>query len=108
MFRKTTLQNIGISMVVVFFYNKIYFNRMNVQDRKDEKVQRNNEKIILFPKWREDLQAESLLALKEKRYTEALPKLNLLLAYNVNSHEIIIGKLICLMELGQYEEAQIL
>lgn len=81
---------------------------MNVQDRKDEKVQRNNEKIILFPKWREDLQAESLLALKEKRYIEALPKLNLLLAYNINSHEIIIGKLICLMELGQYEEAQIL
>src|SRR5690625_165965 len=93
-------------MVVVFFYNKSYFDRENVQDRKGEIVQRNDENIILFPKWREDLQEESLLALKEKRYTDALPKLNQLLAYNINSHEIMIGKLICLMELGQYDEAQ--
>lgn len=73
---------------------------------KGEIVQKNHKNIILFPKWRENLEKESLLALKEKRYTEALPKLNELLNYNVDSHEIIIGKLICLMELGEYDEAQ--
>lgn len=77
-----------------------------MQNRKGEIVQKNDENIILFPKWRKDLEKESLLALKEKRYTDALPKLNQLLSYHINNHEIVIGKLICLMELGQYEEAQ--
>lgn len=62
--------------------------------------------VILFPKWKTVLEEESLVALKEKRYEEALGKLNKLLSYQVNNHEIIIGKLICLMELGYYDEAQ--
>lgn len=71
-------------------------------------MQNKEDNLILFPKWREDLQKEGLLALKKKRYSEALPKLNQLIDFNVNSHEIMTGKIICLMELGQYDEAQTL
>ncbi|ASN05078.1 tetratricopeptide repeat protein [Virgibacillus necropolis] len=67
-----------------------------------------NENVILFPKWKKTLEEESLLALKEKRYEEALHKLDQLLDYQVNNHEIVIGKLICLMELDRYEDAQVL
>lgn len=66
------------------------------------------ENVILFPKWKKTLEEESLLALKEKRYEEALHKLDQLLSYQVNNHEIVIGKLICLMELDRYEDAQVL
>ncbi|WP_164668453.1 tetratricopeptide repeat protein [Virgibacillus doumboii] len=62
--------------------------------------------VILFPKWRTKLEEESLLALKEKKYEEALTKLDELLSYHVDNHEIIMGKLMCLMELDRYDEAQ--
>ncbi|WP_099158683.1 tetratricopeptide repeat protein [Virgibacillus ndiopensis] len=65
-----------------------------------------NGNVILFPKWQTTLEEESLSALKQKKYGEALEKLNKLLSYQINNHEIIIGKLICLMELEQYDEAQ--
>ncbi|GAA0601306.1 DNA damage checkpoint antagonist DdcA [Virgibacillus siamensis] len=63
-------------------------------------------KVVLFPKWKDTLEEESLIALKEKRYHEALEKLEKLISYNINNHEIVIGKLICLMELDRYDEAQ--
>ncbi|MBY7143234.1 tetratricopeptide repeat protein [Virgibacillus sp. NKC19-3] len=66
----------------------------------------DQDNVILFPKWKTLLEEESLQALKEKRYEEALSKLNKLLSYQVNSYEIVIGKLISLMELGRYGEAQ--
>ena len=62
--------------------------------------------VILFPKWRTALEEESLIALKNKRYDEALVKLDKLLSYHIDDHEIVTGKLICLMELGYYDEAQ--
>lgn len=65
-----------------------------------------SENVILFPKWKDTLEEESLQALKEKRYEEALTKLNKLISYQADSHEIIVGKLMCLMELGYYQEAQ--
>ncbi|WP_249870950.1 tetratricopeptide repeat protein [Oceanobacillus saliphilus] len=65
-----------------------------------------SDNIILFPRLKKALEEESLKALQEKRYEEALGKLNQLLSYQENSHEIVIGKLICLMELGRHEEAQ--
>ncbi|WP_176447538.1 tetratricopeptide repeat protein [Lentibacillus sp. CBA3610] len=46
------------------------------------------------------------MALKEKRYEEALAKLDQLLGYGVQNHEVMIGKLMCLMELNRYKEAQ--
>ncbi|MUK86948.1 tetratricopeptide repeat protein [Ornithinibacillus sp. L9] len=69
-------------------------------------MESENEKIILFPKWRKALEEESLEALKAKRYEEALSKLNQLISFQIHNHEIIIGKLICLMELGRHQEAQ--
>lgn len=71
-------------------------------------MQKKEGNLILFPKWKENLEKESMLALKEKRYIDALPKLNQLLSFNVDHYEIITGKLICLMELGEYDDAQIL
>jgi tetratricopeptide (TPR) repeat protein len=64
------------------------------------------ENVILFPKWKDVLEEESVQALKDKRYEEALSKLDKLLSYHIRSHEIIIGKLICLMELDRHTEAQ--
>lgn len=69
------------------------------------KMQTDNN-VILFPKWKKMLEKESLQALKNKEFEKALEKLDKLLSYQVNSHEIITGKLICLMELNRYDEAQ--
>lgn len=69
-------------------------------------VQKNLENVILFPKWRITLEDKSLQAMKQKKYNEALESLNQLLYYHVRNHEVIIGKLICLMELGRYREAR--
>lgn len=68
-------------------------------------MEKQSENVILFPKWKTALEEESLLALKEKRFEEALEKLNQLLSYNINDHEIVIGKLMCLIELGRFDEA---
>lgn len=62
--------------------------------------------IILFPKWQKLLEEESIAAIKERHFDEALEKLNLLISYQVNNDEVFTGKLICLMELERYEEAQ--
>ncbi|WP_152654776.1 tetratricopeptide repeat protein [Oceanobacillus sp. CFH 90083] len=67
---------------------------------------KDSTKIILFPNTKKQLEEEGLHALKEKRYKEALDKLNCLIAYHEGSHEIYIGKLMCLMELGNYKDAE--
>ncbi|ALX48228.1 tetratricopeptide repeat protein [Lentibacillus amyloliquefaciens] len=67
---------------------------------------RHSENVVLFPKWRKVLEEESLKALKEKRYEEALEKLNQLLLFGNENHEVNIGKLMCLMELNRFKEAQ--
>ncbi|WP_233881045.1 tetratricopeptide repeat protein [Virgibacillus halodenitrificans] len=69
-------------------------------------MQHHSSNVILFPKWKSVLEEESLQALKEKRYKEALTKLDELISYQVDSHEVMVGKLICLMELGRENEAQ--
>lgn len=62
--------------------------------------------VILFPKWQKILEEESIAAIKEKKFDEALDKLNDLLSYQVKNHDIYTGKLICLMELERFDEAQ--
>ncbi|HAM79650.1 tetratricopeptide repeat protein [Ornithinibacillus bavariensis] len=69
-------------------------------------MQQNDENIILFPRWQNTLKNESLQAIQERRYEDALDKINRLLHYHVKDHEIIIGKIMCLMELGRFEEAE--
>ncbi|WP_053218992.1 tetratricopeptide repeat protein [Virgibacillus senegalensis] len=67
-----------------------------------------HDKVIMFPKWKDALEEESLQALKEKRYQDALTKLNKLIDHEIYSHEIYAGKIICLMELGETDEAEAL
>src|SRR5699024_2974442 len=69
-------------------------------------MQRGSNKVILFPKWKQTLEQESLHALEQKEYEKALVKLNELLDYDYEKHEIVMGKIICLMELNKYDEAQ--
>ncbi|WP_010099029.1 tetratricopeptide repeat protein [Ornithinibacillus scapharcae] len=69
-------------------------------------MQRDDENLVLFPKWEMVLKEESLQAIQEKRYEDALNKIDELLRYNVLDHEVIVGRLMCLMELGRYQEAE--
>lgn len=62
--------------------------------------------IILFPKWQKTLEEESIAAIKDRQFEKGLEKLDMLLSYQVKNQEIYTGKLICLMELERYEEAQ--
>lgn len=67
---------------------------------------KETDNVVLFPSVKKNLEEESLKALQEKRYEEALEKLDHLIEYHASSHEIYIGKLMCLMELGEYQNAQ--
>ncbi|WP_112181523.1 MULTISPECIES: hypothetical protein [Paraliobacillus] len=69
-------------------------------------MQHNDQKVVLFPKWKKDLESEAYQALREKRFHEALDGFNTLLSYQINNQEISVGKLTCLMELGMQEEAE--
>ncbi|MEN2765703.1 tetratricopeptide repeat protein [Ornithinibacillus xuwenensis] len=69
-------------------------------------MQNGDENVILFPKWETSLKDESLKDLQEKRYGDALEKMDALLRFNVQNHEILTGKIICLVELGRYEDAE--
>lgn len=69
-------------------------------------MERKADNVILFPKWKQTLEQESLRALEESQYEKALEKLNQLLKYGERKYEIMTGKIICLMELDRYEEAQ--
>jgi tetratricopeptide (TPR) repeat protein len=62
--------------------------------------------VVLFPKWKTSLEESSLQAMKEKRFEDALEKLEELISYKVNHYEIYVGKIICLMELKRFNEAQ--
>ncbi|QSS99141.1 tetratricopeptide repeat protein [Pontibacillus sp. ALD_SL1] len=62
--------------------------------------------VVIFPKWKSSLEQDGLAALKEKNYKEALESFNKLIDFEAANSEIMTGKLICLMELGQYEEVE--
>lgn len=69
-------------------------------------MQDSNEKVVIFPKWKTRLEKESLDALQKRNYEEALSKIEKLISYDILNHELAVGKLICLMELGRYNEAE--
>src|SRR5699024_5823155 len=85
----------------MFFY-------INKTAGKGGKVDKNNHNVILFPSLKKELEKESLQALEQRKYSEALASINKLLSYQVYTPEIIVGKLICLMELGHYDQAETL
>ena len=64
--------------------------------------------VVLFPKWKQMLESESLQAMKSQKYEEALQKFDQLIEHDVKHQEIMIGKIICLMEMGLYDQAEML
>lgn len=69
-------------------------------------MQRGDNNVILFPTLQRKLERESLQALEQRKYSVALSKIDELFSYQVYIHELIVGKLICFIELGHYEEAE--
>lgn len=70
------------------------------------KVQDNDQKLVLFPKLKAELKEKANQKFREKKFEEALEVFNHLLEYNETEHEIIFGKLLCLLELRKFESAQ--
>lgn len=66
----------------------------------------HHEKIVLLPSFRQTLEEQGLNALKNKDYQDALNAFNKLIAHRVVNHEVIMSKIICLVELDELEEAQ--
>lgn len=62
--------------------------------------------VVIFPKWKSSLEEEGLLALQAKKYPEALDYFEKLISFDAANFEVLTGKLICLMELGKYDEAE--
>lgn len=68
----------------------------------------NEENVIIFPKWKSSLEKSGIQAMEQKNYKEALEVFNELISFQAETDKIVFGKLICLIELGYMEEAQIL
>lgn len=68
-------------------------------------MKKSQQDIVLFPGWKKELERKGLHALKEKRYEDALHHFDELDQYEEASFEILAGKVICLIELGRYDEA---
>lgn len=65
----------------------------------------NENNVILIPNVQEELQVAGFQALQDKNYPIALDNLTELLRCGVSSYEICIGKLICLINLRDFDEA---
>lgn len=71
-----------------------------------EKMEEEQENIIIFPKWKENLEKRAKQAMQEHHYQEAYHYFQQLTNNGVYSHEVMTGKLICMMELHMEEEAE--
>lgn len=69
-------------------------------------MEEDREKVIIFPKWKENLEKNAREAMEANHFEQALQYFNELTTNGVVSHEVQTGKLICLMELQQLEEAE--
>lgn len=63
-------------------------------------------KIIPFPKLEERLLDRGMELLEEKQYKDALQIFNQLISYHSHYPEVEIGIVVCLLELGLYEDAK--
>ena len=66
----------------------------------------HNDKIILFPRTKEQLLNQLNKAIKENNYKEALQISNTLITNNITSEQIYLTKLNCLIHLKQLNEAE--
>ncbi|WP_163537928.1 hypothetical protein [Gracilibacillus sp. YIM 98692] len=71
-------------------------------------MEEEQDKVIIFPKWKQDLEKKAKQSMQDNRFQEAYTYFNQLTDNGVISHEVMTGKLICMMELNYYEEAEIL
>ncbi|HHW37630.1 MAG TPA: tetratricopeptide repeat protein [Bacillales bacterium] len=71
-----------------------------------KKKQSNNSKIIPFPNLEDRLLNNGMEALKEKKYKDALQFFYQFTAFNQSYPEVQIGIVVCLLELGLYEDAK--
>ncbi|MFZ0371571.1 MAG: tetratricopeptide repeat protein [Halobacillus sp.] len=69
-------------------------------------MENNKGNIVMFPKWKTNLEKEGLQALKEKRYQDAVRSLQPLLDYDAANHDVYTGLLMSWIELGEFEEAE--
>ncbi|WP_102026856.1 tetratricopeptide repeat protein [Salirhabdus sp. Marseille-P4669] len=68
-------------------------------------MKKSEQDIIIFPGWKKQLERDGLDALKEKRYEDALEHFEKLELYEASTFEMLTGKVICLIELGRYDDA---
>ncbi|TCT25108.1 tetratricopeptide repeat protein [Melghiribacillus thermohalophilus] len=68
-------------------------------------MKRKHQGVVIFPKWKKQLEKSSIEALKEKKYREALAYIEKLEKFEAASNEILTGKIISLIELRRYDEA---
>lgn len=64
------------------------------------------ENLIIFPKWKDDLEGKAKSAMQENDYKKAYDYFHQLTENGVHSHEVLTGKLICMMELNMDEEVE--
>ncbi|WP_102345365.1 tetratricopeptide repeat protein [Bacillus sp. Marseille-P3661] len=72
--------------------------------RKNEKTNRNN--IVPFPNLEQRLLDKGMQALKDREFKEALQFFNQLTNQSQQYPEVEIGIVVCLLELGLYEDAK--
>lgn len=70
-------------------------------------MEEEKEKVIIFPRWKDNLEKKAKEAMEANHFGEALGYFDLLTANGVVSHEVHTGKLICMMEMQLHEEAEI-
>ncbi|SEP94450.1 tetratricopeptide repeat protein [Piscibacillus halophilus] len=61
--------------------------------------------VVMFPGWRKQLEEKTFEAVKHKNYKEALLHIEQLESFHEASHDILTAKVICLIEINQYEQA---
>ncbi|SER75356.1 Coatomer epsilon subunit [Gracilibacillus ureilyticus] len=69
-------------------------------------MQEEKEKVIIFPKWKNDLEQEAKTAMEGSDFQTAFHYFQKLTDNGVESPEVLTGKLICMMELNMEEEAE--
>ncbi|WP_058307213.1 hypothetical protein [Gracilibacillus massiliensis] len=69
-------------------------------------MEEERENVIIFPKWKDNLEEQAKKAMQENQFDQAYQYFLQLTENGVHSHEVMTGKLICMMELNMQEEAE--
>ncbi|QGH35208.1 hypothetical protein GI584_14625 [Gracilibacillus salitolerans] len=69
-------------------------------------MEEERKNLIIFPKWKDNLEGKAKTAMQENRFSEAYDYFHQLTENGVQSHEVMTGKLICMMELNMQDDAE--